>query len=427
MLFGDQTYQDLPLTVRERIVRSAQRAWNEGGRLGFGNQVRAAVATVVTASGLSGSMATLAYQYGKEIVRSYTSVEPTEPMEVEVTSTGDFETPQRKRKSNQLGISPGDKKSKRMARRAIRTEDEDEQGPDVVMEEASEVAVARASGATTGRGSKGHGETPISYIPVSKRKPWAATEQAILTYYTTFNRTITSTDPTQTFQFRLNSIYDCQQDTALSGAEVTLATADAADGTVQEPTYRAYWMQYYNYWTVVKSRYRIRMYIEPSTYSGNQDNVDISTIAYVYHHGRQNPPIYNSTGPNVIVPHYIKREHDGMYYFPINFKPSVAGTSSAENIVSCSGDWMPGSIKHEVFEDELAQTWHKATEVPPTPEFLTVHVQKAPFAGTFGSDVKVYCEVSLEYTAQFKDLKTIFQYPTGQTDVPAGTNVAAQV
>ena len=64
-------------------------------------------------------------------------------------------------------------------------------------------------------------------------------------------------------------------------------------------------------------------------------------------------------------------------------------------------------------------------EVPPTLEAVTIHFQKSPWA-QYGSDVLVRCEITLEYDAQFKDLKTIFQYPTGETDTPAGSNVATQ-
>ena len=298
------------------------------------------------------------------------------------------------------------------------------------LEPATTEAASARTAASGGSGRTGqHGETPVSTIPYSKKTPWDKTVQAKLTYYKTFDLTIsTAANAVQHCSFRLNSIYDVQRDAAYSDAEVTVASADssAGDATQQVPTYRDYWMQYYNYWTVVKSGYRIRCYVRPTSANlgTDFDNRDIEVIAYVYHHGAQNPPKYN-TGTTAVVPHQIKRDHDGMYFFPLRYDPLSKGISFGDQAQSASGDYTPGSIHHEVGEDELKQTWHKPTEVPPTLEAVTIHFQKSPWA-QYGSDVLVRCEITLEYDAQFKDLKTIFQYPTGETDTPAGSNVATQ-
>jgi hypothetical protein len=295
----------------------------------------------------------------------------------------------------------------------------------------SKALATRESSATsaTGRAAQ-HGETEVSNIPYSLKTPWQKTVQARCVYYKTFDLTLSSgANSVQHCSFRLNSIYDCQRDATYSEAEITAGTADSStgDATVQKPTYRDYWMNYYKYWTVVKSAYRFRFYVRPTSadYSANLDNRDIEVIGYVYHHGQQQPPKFNTGSTTVAIPHYIKRDHDGMYYFPLRYDTLSKGTSFGDLPESCSGDYEPGSIVHEVGEDEEKQTWHKPTEVPPQLEAVTVHFQKSPWS-QYGGDILVRCEVTLEYHAQFKDLYTIFQYPTGETDNPAQTNPATQ-
>lgn len=275
-----------------------------------------------------------------------------------------------------------------------------------------------------------HGETEVSNIPYSLKTPWQKTVQARCTYYKNFDLTLGSgAASVQHFSFRLNSIYDCQRDQTYSEAEVAAGTADsnAGDATLQKPTYRDYWMNYYKYWTVVKSAYRFRFYVRPTSanFGADVENRDIEVMAYVYHHGQQQPPKFNTGSTTVAVPHYIKRDHDGMYYFPLRYDPLAKGVSFGDAPETCSGDYTPGSIVHEVGEDEERQTWHKPLEVPPQLEAVTVHFQKSPWA-QYGSDILIRCEVTLEYHAQFKDLFTIFQYPTGESDNPAQTNPATQ-
>jgi len=345
------------------------------------------------------------------------------------------ETPQ-KRPVQEVGISPeGQVIQRRRMPHRVPTRRFNE---DIDMGEASnegEVDNSRAmvpasaarSAGNSGRMGAGHGETPLIPQPVSRRKPWADTEQIVMTYFNVTG-TVGVNDTTSLIKtWRLNSIYDVEKQNANYANEANLATADTADGagSIQVPTWRQYYKDYYNYWSVVSSRYRLRFYATATGAATSSRNMEL--ICYVYHHGAQVPPQYQTTGPNVHVPHQLRREHDGMYYFPIRFAPDASGSNLVADAdkYSCSGTWTPGSIVHEVAEDELKQTWHKQTEVPPTLEGLTIIVQPSPLDQS-PDNVDVRCEVTIEYTVQLKDLKYQYQYPTGVTAIAANTAPFAQ-
>lgn len=280
-----------------------------------------------------------------------------------------------------------------------------------------------ASAATNGvMMGTAHGETSIDPYSFVKSTPWRRTETVKMDYYAFPSATsITTTAPAQ-WSYRLNSIYDCRDTSTYSDIEApavnTAPTADAADGTVNYPTWRGYWLNFYKYWTVVETKWRFRFHVIPT----DQGNSDIQLMVYVYHHGIQKPPLYAEPtgGANTLITHQFRRQHSGMFFFPITYTPNVKGESLLVDMDrnACSGTWTPGSIKHEVAEDELQQIWHKQTEVPPTREGITIIVQKSP-TDTYGGAVAVRCEASLQYTVQLKDLKREFQYPTQLTAISA--------
>ena len=279
-------------------------------------------------------------------------------------------------------------------------------------------AMTLKSGAT-GRTHKA--ETPLVPLYKTINKPWPSVIQQKCVYYHNFSTSV-GNGACYAGSWRLNSIYDCYNNNAYSGAEVTAATADAADGTVQRPTYAAYWLNFYKYWSVVRSRYRIRVYSQPNDTVTYAERRDLEDIMYVYHHGAQFPP--KDIGGGLLVPHYAKRENKGMYYIPMRYNPANSGKHLHESIITASGNWSPGSIKHEIMEDELAQVWHKPTEVPPTPEWLTIHIQQSPLS-TFDQSRQFRVEITLEYETQFKDLLVGYEYPTTVTDVPAISDFAS--
>lgn len=292
-------------------------------------------------------------------------------------------------------------------------------------EETVNAAVAARSSApaAAGRTGVGHGETAVSNIPVSLKIPFAKTVQQICSYYQVLNGTV-GTGTAIAYQWRLNTPYDVYNNNAYASTEAptpgSAPTADTSDATPQISSYHAYWMNFYKYYTVVNARYKIRFFCWPVTDATTRDS---EMIAYFYHHGIQNPPLFRS-GTNV-VPHQQKRLHDGMYWVPFHYTPSTMGKSLYDQARVATGEYTPGSIVHEVGEDELQQVWHRYNEVPPTQERLTMHLQEGPMnASTETMNYKI--EVTLEYTVQYKDLKVDFQYPTSLSDVPAISDFAGQ-
>lgn len=272
-----------------------------------------------------------------------------------------------------------------------------------------------------------HGETSISPYKSAIRSPWQPTVTCIHHFYAAHGSSLVTPTAPAVWRYRLNSIYDCRDTGVYADNEPpSTPVADAADGAVQTPTWRGYWSAYYNYWTVLSCKYRMRFKIVPA----DVNNKDVELMVYVYHHGIQNPPLFadpTATGNGTtLVEHQYRRQHKGMYYFPIRYHPDTGFNDCNQfDKNSCSGEWTPGSIQHEVQEDELHQVWQKITEVPPTREGLTFIVQRSP-VGVYGGNVQVFPEISLEYTTQWKDLKRQFQYPTQISSTPAVGNAPAQ-
>ena len=266
--------------------------------------------------------------------------------------------------------------------------------------------------ATSNRMGGHGGETPVSKIPVSLRTPWKKTEQVVMPYYIFLEENTITTDPVA-HSYRLNSIYDCATTTTYV-ADPTPA-ADTADVSVQTPMWRTYWMQFYRYWHVVKCNYRFRIFPTTQNFAGEY-------VVYVYWHGLQRPPIKDGTDR---IKHEFRIQHPNMRYFHMktlnDYQAIEKGTPTTgygvykrdhwkTNPATISGTFVPGMIQHEVVEDELSQTWHKETEVPPTPECITIIVDKSNV--NEASELKYRLEVSLEYHVQLKDLKAKYQYVT---------------
>lgn len=278
-----------------------------------------------------------------------------------------------------------------------------------------------------GRGQKAHGETETTYIPVTRFNPFDTTCQVLMTYYDFITDPIIAASTSSTgavqFSFRLNSIYDCRK--TYSYAADPSAAADAADGTIKAtPTMRNYWMGYYRYWTVVGSRYRFRLRCDTAAANDNQ------LVAYLYEHGLQVPPTMDTQGTAAVITHQYRRMHPNLKAFKFFDNLPVQTTSGVmpnynNYWIEFNGTYSPGSIEHEVVEDEYAQIWQTATEVPPTPEIVTLIVQRSPTSGTsVAQPFKV--EVTIEYIVQLKDLYSKFQYIEPAADLSAITDFATQ-
>lgn len=292
-----------------------------------------------------------------------------------------------------------------------------------------EAKASSGTQAATGHAGK-HGETSISPVNYVYRSPFPPTVTCSMRYKASISTTVTTGGAigvqVDVSRFRLNSIYD----TVLSGAAYTAdpnPTADVADGAVNMPGFRSYWLSFYRYWTVVKSRYTLsyKHTIPPAV--GNQ------LECYIYEHGQQYPPTTDTSGNNIIQSKY-RSFHPGMKHhqfldppntLALNGRWSQNDTTTPKHVYT--GEWTPGSIHHEVEEDELAQTWHRATEVPPTPNICTAFIQASDWATTSASAATGAWFLDIEYIVQLKDLKAEHQYITGTSAIPAIASYGGQI
>lgn len=320
-----------------------------------------------------------------------------------------------------------------MVRRRVPSRDDEPEEMEDIPEEGSHEdpgdmqvqGKAAAPGNTRVTGQ--HGETPVDRHMFIERTPFRDTVTALLPYNGVnsiqLNNNAVATKVGQ-FMFRLNSIYDVGSTTAYAADPV--AGADAADVTVNTPMFRSYYANFYQYWTVIGAKYKLEY--RWLTSNGLNHHVE----AYIYETGLQQAPISNIAG-NALIPYQYRRHHRNMKHYQ---RLTACKTLAAHGHISpeeweykelYTGYYKPGSVNHEVVEDELSQTWHKMTEVPPTPEKCQLIVQVADdntdaTAGAYNIDIRL----SIEYAVQFKDLKVQYQYLVTDTSIPALANVCAQ-
>lgn len=323
-----------------------------------------------------------------------------------------FVTPEKPSNKRTQSISPADTQVKKKLRMDTTGTNDGNNNGDVSMG-------LMAMGGTGSGQHQQHGETPVERIPYSRWSPFNETAQALLTYYAFKGATNLSDTTAVGWSYRLNSIYDCES--IITYAADPPAVADTADATINTPKMRAYWIALYQYWTVTKCTWRVRIL----PINGTPDQ---QFTCYIYFHGLQHPPLVDGGGN---VHHEYRRHHPGVIWRHINFKPAPGQGvefSDYEYVESFSGVWYPGSIKHEVVEDELAQVWHKETEVPPVPENMTILLQPSPTNQIPNSTTQMSArmEVTLEYHTQFKDLRAVHQYIVAGSDLTAVTDYAAQ-
>lgn len=314
-------------------------------------------------------------------------------------------------------------------------EDEDE-----IMEDASLLKLPQSTNMSEADKANhdGRDETRVDDMR-SRLMPFRKTEQVIMPYYSILNSNTDYTIGTgarensvQWGSIRLNSIYDIltnvPENYTWAGGTATLNTSfkvgkpttDTADVTLQQPAMRRYWMSVYDFYTVVKTTWRIRFI--PLT---KHDEGEYT--AYLYLHGAQFPPVYDQKldGTQAYrVEHLYRTMHPQCLWKHFRALPKLGTDSSIgynQQNYGCefSGTWTPGSIDKDVLEDDLGEIWIHANETPKSPDHLTFFVQKSPMSKDV--QLKFRVEVNLQYHVQLKDLKPEFKYLTERTEIPALT------
>jgi len=209
---------------------------------------------------------------------------------------------------------------------------------------------------------------------------------------------------------RMNSIYDILKNptTWVSNPNPTASTTD---GIINKPYWREHWMQYYEYWTVLECRYKIKVW--------NTTKVGDRPMGCFWGYtGIQQPPLTISGGSavsDVDLTYENFRRWKGFKNSLIHAAPSEPGAQTiplnADTYChTIKGVYHPGDGSHEVVEDELAQTWIRGDNVPKEENNLCIILTRGPgIIGTTAMSFRV--RIELEYVVQFKDQKEIWQFP----------------
>jgi len=274
-----------------------------------------------------------------------------------------------------------------------------------------------SAGTQTGKATT-HGETGIMPWARPKKHPFTEYQNTILTFsrqgsFQINTTTSSATQGQQVLKFRLNSIYDCYLETVTAANELLPPVADQPDaiGIRQVPPMRGYWASKYNYWTVLGCRYKMKLWSTKIPADTGVSPIQAWSV-WTYHHGVEHPP---ETAPGTtVVTDFMRRTfhrhcHQEIYTPPPQDKSQ---SNVRENMLIINGASKIGQVHHEIVEDELAQTWHRVAEVPPSREIVTFIFNKTDqsFADTRVEDFNY--EMEIEYMTQWKDLKRKYQYPT---------------
>lgn len=271
---------------------------------------------------------------------------------------------------------------------------------------SGEATVLRSGASAPGGSRMGqHGETAIDMWKNARLTPFPKTQNTILPYYRVTGGALLATQNEQglhTFTIRLNSIFDCL--TVRSYVADPAAAADTADGTIQCPIMRDFWIQVYDYWTVISCHYKVRFW------SVDADAQEIEI--FEYKHGAQFPPTVNAngtTGP--LIWRKNRMMHPNMRFKTLKLLPTTTTELDPfDRSVTFEGDYHYSDDFNSVAEDELSQTWHKITEVPPLREQLSFIIQRSE-RSPFSLPVTINYDIELVYHVQWKDLKAQLEYP----------------
>lgn len=344
----------------------------------------------------------------------HVKVMPGEPFDVE-TRKRKAEELKRTNESRKVGaVTPG------IGTPTMRSDDMDTSNtanPQTVNPQG-QLALPAGNASSKQRAALG-GETPITPIPKAIYKPFPDTLNTIhpMRFYIAKDLAQGSSNTSiATFSVRLNSIYDCSY-TLPGFAQDPPPAADVPDAGINNPCMRKYWSEFYNYWTVVGTKYKVKMWVTNPDATATPAPAQAECVAYFYFHGQQNPPIQNY-GSNTRVEHFARKRHPNMYYKYI--RPTdwtKTGANAFSQVVVDEGYFKPGSIANLVAEDEFHETWHRNTEVPSYREILTILWQRSERSADVA--MRVWFELELEYEVQWKDLKCQHEYITMDSSIAA--------
>ena len=323
----------------------------------------------------------------------------------------------------------------RITRRPIPIDEgDDTMDPDVPLSTTTRSAAPQ--GASNNNMVKNQ-ETELVDLGYAIYRPFKDTTQVLMplhgAYTWSFTSAITSAGAAK-LKIRLNSINDCFSINFLTANTNATPGADTQSGTLTNPQMRTYWSNIYRYFSVVGCKYKITFREDTRSINSSQ------MMVYEYLHGQQDPPIVDGGGTNLVT-HDWRQHHPNCRFKALNasagYTPVLAFDSanatvdqygvspSIENInhntVQFTGLWKPGTIKHEVLEDQFQETWTLFSAAPKQHEYLTYILTHSPYGhlneGHLG---RVF--IDMQYIVQLKDLDYKYQYLADNYSFPAIAN-----
>lgn len=293
-----------------------------------------------------------------------------------------------KRKPNEIEISPQGKPTKRLRFESMEGGDGNN---DTQMLSAD-------SGGFTNKTSK---ETPIDKFRYAFRG-LPSTATTVLRYIDTGSLSIT-TGQVGTLKYRMNSIYDVKKTT--SGG------FDTGSSNLQQPAWRAHFVNYYDYYTVLGCKWTVSVLQTTERY-------DKEAAIFEIYSGNTDIPITYSTSVYMGWQDFMQWTNKKVHYTtPQDEMITAAGAQPPRRprTISFNGYYKPGMFDREVRDDDKAKTWIAIDDAPTLYETLNLIFVQGPLSTLGAHPLDFNYAITLDYLVQFKDLKTQFLYPTPDT------------
>lgn len=195
--------------------------------------------------------------------------------------------------------------------------------------------------------------------------------------------------------------------------------ASASTDPTERPSWREFWFNLYEYYTVLKCHYEI--IIDNPSSNGNAMNNGILI-------GTQFDSYSDVAGQagNVMPDTTLMEslQFKGMQWEKVDSQSTIEQSGRDNNRTVISGTWMPGMTKRNIVNDGDVKTWTPTAGfvAPNLKEILTINFWRHPLA-VAGTAQPTFCNIqmNLKYVVQFKDLKLQARYPN--TAAAAGNNI----
>lgn len=237
----------------------------------------------------------------------------------------------------------------------------------------------------------------------------------------------TQTDPAVSAAFVTKGLYGSKASSngTRSVFEYPARFTSASTDPTERPSWREWWFQLYDYYTVLKCHYEI-IVEAPNAQSNVNNGALIGTQFDSY------SDTATTTGNVMPLTRLVETlAFKGLQWEKIDSQSAIEQQGADNNKTVITGTWMPGMIKRNIVNDGDVKTWTKTDgSLPNLKEILTVNFWRHPFAQTSSAQTtQVNIQINLKYVVQFKDLKLQARYPNtitaGQDITLTSTNSTA--